>query len=69
MVTGFESPGGTGLHRQALHPRTQKTHAKWISRQAVSGKFPEFGRITEQIKIMQYLRISIIQFIPNHQIT
>jgi len=32
--TGFESFGGTGPHRQALHPETQKTHAKWMSRLA-----------------------------------
>jgi len=30
--TGFKSPGGTEPHRQALHPETQKTHAKWMSR-------------------------------------
>jgi len=69
IVTGFESPDGIGIHRQALHPETQQYMQKWMSRQAVSRKFPEFNRILEQIQIMHNLRMIFTQFIPNNKLT
>jgi len=48
-------PGGTGIHRQALHLETQQNAQKWMSRLAAMysppGGFWKISRIQQKLRM------------------